>query len=471
MTAGVTNFPGAVDTKETLLEASNRFQTTLNGALTDVATSMTVVSTTGAPTAGAVTIDDERIFYTGKTATTFTGLLRGQDGSGAAAHSSGAAVEGRIIARHVNVLQDAIIALETAVLAVEATAARAAMPQPIINGGFDIWQRGTSFATIADAAYSVDRWRYGKVGAMVHTVSRSTDVPAVSSTSPLQNYSALIDCTTVDSSIAAGDYCVFSQRIEGFRFLGFAQREFTLSFWVKGTKTGIHCVAFRNSVPDRSYVAEYTINAANTWEYKTITVSASPSAGTWDYTAGIGLTVAFALACGSTFQTTANAWQTGNFYGTASQVNACDNTANDFRLAMVQLDLGGGAGSFRATPFAEQLALCQRYFCKTFPYATAPASNVGSDVGCLVYTSPVSGAITHAYQWLFPVAMRAAPTVTTYNPHAAGSNWRNLDLGANSAAGAVLNATDDSVVVYNDQVSGDTQEDFIVVHATASAEL
>lgn len=238
----------------------------------------------------------------------------------------------------------------------------------IINGDFDIWQRGTSFPSASDGTYNADAsWVYGKLGAMVHDISRSTDVPTVAAAGRLYNYSALIDCTTVDSSLASTDVCVFIKNIEGFFFLPLAQRTFTLSFWAKGTKTGVHCVAFRNSGADRSYVAEYTINASDTWEFKTITVSASPSAGTWNYETGVGLSVRWTLAAGSAFQTTAGAWQTGNFCATANQVNACDSTSNNFRITGVRLVAGSVAKPLIQRPYAQELALCQRYYeTKTF---------------------------------------------------------------------------------------------------------
>ncbi len=231
----------------------------------------------------------------------------------------------------------------------------------IINGDFNIWQRGTSFSSIADSAFFADRFRYQKSGTMVHDITRSTDVPTVAQAGRLFSYSALVDCTTADATIAAGDYCWVSQSVEGFNFQPIAQKAFTISFWVKGTKTGIHCVAFSNSGVDRSYVAEYTINTIDTWEYKTVTVTASPSAGTWDYTDGVGLKAYFVLAGGSTRQTTANAWQTGDYVATSSQVNACDSTSNNFRVCGVQIEAGSIATAFEKISIAKSFTDCYRY--------------------------------------------------------------------------------------------------------------
>lgn len=267
----------------------------------------------------------------------------------------------------------------------------------IINGDFNVWQRGTSFNSAANGAYTADRFGYGKSGAMVHDISRSTDVPTVAEAGRLFNYSALIDCTTVDASIAAGDFAMLSQVVEGYNFLPLAQRTITLSFWVKATKTGIYCVSFRNAGFDRSYVAEYTVNATATWEKKTITITASPSAGTWNYTNEAGVWLGFCLAAGSTYQTTASAWQTGSFLATANQVNACDSTSNDFRLCGVQLEAGSNATDFEQLLFGDELALCERY------YSTAT----------VVMDAAVNGTTTvKQMTWLYVVPMRTTPTLT-----------------------------------------------------------
>lgn len=283
----------------------------------------------------------------------------------------------------------------------------------IINGDFSVWQRGTSFAAIADATYSADRWTYNKVGAAVHTVSRSTDVPTVAQAGRLHNYSILIDCTTVDSSIAAGDYVILNQRIEGYNWLPLAQRTITLSFWVKATKTGTYCVSLKNSGSDRSYVAEYTVSTTATWEYKTVVITASPSAGTWDYTTGIGSYVIFCLSSGSTFHTTAGAWQTGNFFATSGQVNATDSTSNDFRLCGVQLEAGGVATSFEQRTVQQELFLCQRYFSKSYNYANVPGTAITTsgehDVWIALSADEALGSK------IFPCPMRTVPTVTIYN--------------------------------------------------------
>lgn len=234
----------------------------------------------------------------------------------------------------------------------------------IIGGDFSTnpWQRGTSFAAVADGTYTADRWLYKKVGAVVHTIAKVADAPTVAQAGRLTNHCLQLDCTTVDAAIAAGDYCYVSQKVEGYNFLPLAQAAMTLTFWHKHTKAGTYCVAFRNSGTDRSYVAEYTQAVTDTWELATVTVSASPSAGTWDYTTGTGIEVVFALSAGSNFNAaTASAWNSLDDFATANQVNATDSTSNNFELALVQLEQGSIATTFEGRTWQEELALCQRY--------------------------------------------------------------------------------------------------------------
>ena len=275
--------------------------------------------------------------------------------------------------------------------------ALAGMRNRIINGGMDIAQRGTSFAAIASTSYSMDRWKWGQDGAMVCTVSQSTDVPNNTFQSSYK-----VDVTTVDSSIAANDFAHIAQNIEGYNVRDLIGTTFTLSFWVKSPKTGTHCVALRNNGFDRAFVKEYTIVAANTWEYKTLTVSGGLiTAGTWDWINGLGLNVTFVLAAGTTFHTTADAWQTGNFIATANQVNVMDNTANDFFITGVQLEPGAVATPFERRIFGQELALCQRYYERLTAYAIGYSGAIGGWVG---------GTVS------FNTTKRAAPTVTEETP-------------------------------------------------------
>lgn len=308
---------------------------------------------------------------------------------------------------------------------ISTSTASAVLTNNMINSNFELWQRGTSFAAIADGDYSSDRWEYNKSGAMIHTVSEeTTSLPNENSKSAIK-----VDCTTIDASIAAGDFNHISYKMEGYDLLPLSGKKLTLSFWVKGTKTGIHCVAFQNSGADRTYVAEYTISVTDTWEFKTITLAAViPTAGTWNYTNGVGLRISFALVAGTTFQTTADAWNTGDFLATSNQVNQCDNTANNFYIAQVMLNEGTLALTYRraGNSFGGELGLCQRYFSKSYNEDVNPATSTAAGKiqwWAVMDTVNFSAAITWAVY--LKISMRSNPTIVGYTQAGTQGSWRD----------------------------------------------
>lgn len=113
MPIGTTSFPGALDGETSLVRVANNATTTLSAGISNSATTIPVVSTSAFPSDGAICIDSEVIFYTGKTSTTFTGCTRGADGSMAVSHLSAADVDLRIVAGMHSVLVGAITAIET----------------------------------------------------------------------------------------------------------------------------------------------------------------------------------------------------------------------------------------------------------------------------------------------------------------------------------------------------------------------
>lgn len=406
--------------------------------------------------AGATFANDKGIYFTGASAVAAYDLTAGGRALGGVAgtantfpyfSASNVASLASVTAYARSILDDADAATARATLGIDASLVGR---NAVMNPDFTIWQRKqTTFTSIANNTSHSDRWKYQKSGAMVHDISRSTDVPTQAQAGVFSFYSLLVDCTTVDSSIAAGDYCAVLQTIEGFDFIPFAQRALTLGFWAKHTKTGIYCVAASNSASDRSFVAEYTINVTDTWEFKAIAITASPSAGTWNYTTGAGLILYFTLAAGSTFQTTAGAWQTGNFLATANQVNGCDSTANNFRLALVKLEAGTTATPFMSPSFGDELARCERFYEKSFEYATTPAVGlIASTAGAVrEFTSNRTDRFGIGWTKPFRRRKRVSPTVTIYGNAATA---RVYDAGGGADRAIIATASETSVSVDGD---------------------
>ena len=231
----------------------------------------------------------------------------------------------------------------------------------IINGDMRIAQRGTSFASSADAAYLLDRFKIYTVNSGDETVSQSTDVP----TGEGFIYSLKLDVTGADTSIAAGDYLTIDQIIEGQNLTHLHwgtsnAKSITVSFWVKSTLTGTYCYSVRNHDITRSYVEDFTVNAANTWEKKTLTIQGDTT-GTWLTTSGIGQIHQISTMMGTTFIGVAG-WQSGNAVSTNNQVNLMNSTDNELYITGWQVEVGDRATPFEHRSYGEELELCQRYY-------------------------------------------------------------------------------------------------------------
>lgn len=232
-----------------------------------------------------------------------------------------------------------------------------------INGNMDIWQRGTSFTSV-DNSYSADKFAFSVANSVARgTLTRSSDVPSVAQVGQKLNYSIKIDVAVTDTSVASTDVVHLVQKIEGFYTAPLIGNVVTFSFWVKSNKTGTYCVSTRYGSDEYSYISEFTINSANTWEKKIITLQMpDASVGTWDFTNGVGLKNSICLMAGSSFQTTSDSWNAGNKFGTSNQVNLFDSSSNNFYTAGWQLEIGSVATPLEFRPFAQELILCQRYY-------------------------------------------------------------------------------------------------------------
>jgi hypothetical protein len=230
----------------------------------------------------------------------------------------------------------------------------------IINGNMVIDQRNAGASVSTDGGFPVDRFRaFRSGGAATFTSQRSTVAPPGFTNSILY---------TVGTGAAPGatDFSGFLQAVEGFNVSDFGwgtanAQPVTLSFWARSSITGTFGLAVRNGAGDRSYVASFAISAANTLEYKTITVPGDTS-GTWLKDNGAGLTLFWDLGVGSTFSDTAGSWLAANKLGLTGGVKLIGTNGATFYITGVQLEVGSVATPFERRPFGTELALCQRYY-------------------------------------------------------------------------------------------------------------
>jgi hypothetical protein len=344
----------------------------------------------------------------------------------------------------------------------------------IINGQMTFDQRNAGASvTPADGAYTLDRFIYNATQSSKVTIQQNAG-----SVTPPVGFTNYLGVTSSSAySVGSGDFFTVGQRIEGFNTadLGWGTanaKTVTLSFQVYSSLTGTFGGAITNSGLTRNYPFTYSIPVANTWTSISVTI-AGDTTGTWvGATNGTGMRLYIGLGVGSTYAGTAGAWTgTANILGATGAVNVVSTNGATFYITGVQLEVGSTATSFDYRPYGTELALCQRYACGSFPSGTAWGQNAGT-TGAFSYIVMVSGTTAgFGVSMPFPVAMRASPTFTYYNPSAANDKWRNTIANADSASGAAVQIRTWGSQVTNYQVAGDTASQTCQVHWSASAEL
>ena len=238
----------------------------------------------------------------------------------------------------------------------------------IINGGMVIDQRNAGANTLPTNSYTLDRWNgiayVGSSPTAKFTVARN--LGSVTPPSGFTNYLG-ITVSTAYSSWASGDFFNMVHYIEGYNIADFdwgktTAKSVTLSFWVRGSVIGNYSVALRNYDANRAYATTYTINVANTWEYKTITIPGETT-GTWYTDNNRGIELNFDLGRHSSYETSSpNTWNTAGSIRVASTVRLLDTQNANLYITGVQLEKGSTATSFDYRPYGTELFLCERYF-------------------------------------------------------------------------------------------------------------
>jgi hypothetical protein len=264
----------------------------------------------------------------------------------------------------------------------------------IINGGMVIDQRNAGASVTPTAnAYTLDRWIAGLNVSSKFSVQRST-------TAPTGFINSVLITSTSAYSVLSADRFAFSQFIEGLNTADLAwgtasAKTVTLSFWVRSSLTGQFGGSLQNVNADRSYPYTFTINAANTFEYKTVTI-AGDTTGTWPTDNQIGIQVRFSLGTGTTYSGTAGAWAAADYRSATGAVSLVGTNGATLYITGVQFEAGSTATSFDYRDYGRELAMCQRYYTKDSDIAVRVSSQ-GS-----AFRQP----------FYFKVSMRASPTVT-----------------------------------------------------------
>ena len=308
----------------------------------------------------------------------------------------------------------------------------------IINGDMSIAQRSTSVASItATGYYTADRFQTAISNLGTWTQSQSTDVPTGQGFAK----SLKVDCTTADATPSPNDVLSLTQKFEGqnLQYLkkGTANAvSLTASFWVKSTKTGTFICELRDTDNNRAISKSYTVAVTNTWEKKTITFEGDTT-GAFNNDNGNSLDLNFYLGAGTTY--TSGTLQTTwglrvNANRAVGQVNIADSTYNDFYLTGVQLEAGTTASDFEFLPVDVNLNRCQRYYEKSYSYATAPGTN--TYVGATRFSGSTDGSSNMVVTIEYATQKRATATQTYYTPSGTSGSWDIARSGSSSTVTA-----------------------------------
>ena len=312
-----------------------------------------------------------------------------------------------------------------------------------INGSFDINQEGV--ATTVGGKYFGDGWVLS-VNNTTAVVQAQLLAAPVFAPFGFPSAATMLISTAGPATPGASDFVGFVHRIEGYRIARLAwgganAQPITIGFWTRHTRTGTYSVCLRNGAGDRSYATTYTQNVSDAVEYKTVTISGCLDS-TWIANNGIGFVLIFGAAAGSTAVVpTANVWVTGTYFAAPGQVNAVQATTDNFRITGVVVLPGIEAPSAARSalimrPFDQELMLCQRYYGKSYDYASAPGTVTTNGI---VWGVALPNLTSIVFATNFKARMRtAALTMTLYSYNGTSGKWTTssaVDTAAATASG------------------------------------
>jgi len=309
----------------------------------------------------------------------------------------------------------------------------------VTNGAMQVAQRGASATGKTSAGYfAVDRNYVTLEDSGTWTITQTADGP--SGFANCLRY----DCTTADATVAVAARMMSSMRLEGQDLQqlkkGTSDAEyFTISFWVKSNKTGNYVLGVydHDTSGGRQVAKLYTINSADTWEYKSITYPPDTSGPLSDDN-GLSLQLQFYLAAGTnwTSGTRQEAWAavTAANRAAGQAVQLSDSTDNDWSITGVQMEIGSQATNFEHRSVGEELVSCQRYYQKWLSNTAADSVHSG---GCISDTAFIG-------DYFLRTTMRNEPTLVSSGTFKVrlGGNDRALTAGP-----AINRATKDNVQI------------------------
>ena len=330
------------------------------------------------------------------------------------------------------------------------TASNMAGRNRIINGDMRIDQRnaGANVSISSTPTFVTDRFQVRLGTGSGHVSARSTDAPT-----GFKNSLAVTVGTGGTPAAADGSnyvvHWIEGYNVADFGFGAVGASTITISFWVKSSLTGQFGASLANYGLTRSYPFTYTINSANTWEQKTVTITGDTT-GSWSTDNSGWGGIIFDLGNGANYLGSSGAWAGADYRGATGDVKVVSTSGATFYITGVQLEEGSVATPFEHRQYGQELALCQRYYYTT-GYQKRSFSTATGQYG------------NESIWW--PVTMRATPSCTWTDKVSGGWSFSSFEF---SNAGSDFGGNGSRI---DFRSTGSSPSAYLYGTVTASAEL
>lgn len=280
----------------------------------------------------------------------------------------------------------------------------------IINGNFSVWQRGTSLTTLPAGQYLADRWAPNLF--QTCRVQRVTN--SFSGSGPRSQYAVRVSSPTA-VQVTDGSRMVLTQPIESVNAIHFRGKTVTLSFWVRFSSATFSSISNTGESSYDNFIAEI--------DFFTSTTDASMISTFPNSLSSMSITNGSLPTSWTKYKFTATVPNNINNIYVRFGFNARGSTAvadtNWYEMTEIQLEEGSFATPFEYESFETTLRKCQRYYEKSYPYATLPGTSGELGSGFVANTNALAGStaggISGALTVPFKVTKRTTPTMTAYD--------------------------------------------------------
>ena len=323
----------------------------------------------------------------------------------------------------------------------------------LINGGFQVWQRGTSLASHS-AQYSrkfvADRWggRFDSNGGVYSIIRDSIVLNGVNKTA------LKVTVDTASTHIGTGatylSVTPFEQIIEGLFAYELNGKDITVSFWIETNFSGTLCAAIGSSNQGNNYLHEFTVEAN---VLKKVSFSFKLPNTFVSYSNGTGISVNIgAISQDSYFiGSTANSLIAESSKITTGNCTLwSNNVGSTIKIAEVKLEEGTYASDFEYDLYDQELLKCQRYYEKSYTDGVFEGAN--TTIGSVEIQNSITGTSPMMTTVFYRTNKRTTGhTVRIYN---SAGTINVVDSDPGNVPSLVTGVSTGSIQVYaNDAVS------------------